>query len=178
VDLEHGRLHKTMLPQVSTAPAAPISARQARAGKTAVSAAPPPNAATWWHAPPVDALLTGLLPQHQPFRDDSRHQINLCLRPSDDDPDRIELTEVLDAKTGRLRYLPIQGRHEGWPDSAVHGPGITPWADLSYAEALQDLAQAMNLSLPRCAERFGTLSLPDSEQGWRSHPVLGFVQRR
>lgn len=164
VDLEHSRMQQAMLPP--------------KTETNQVSS--PGEAAWWWWGKPVrDVLLTALLPQHQPFRDDHPHQVDLCLRPSDDDPDRIELTEVLDAKTGRLRYLPIQSRHERWPDSAVHGPGITPWADLSYAEALQALAQAMNLPLQRCAERFGTLSLPEkSEQGWQSHPVLGFVLRR
>ncbi|NRT56270.1 type I-F CRISPR-associated helicase Cas3f [Sphaerotilus uruguayifluvii] len=162
VDLEHHRLQRALLP-----PAA-----------TSAPGLPPGEAAWWWWARPArDVLLTALLPQHQPFRDDRRQQIDLCLRPSDDDSDHIELTEVLDQKTGRLRYQPIEARHLPWPDDAVQGPGIVPWADTDYAEALQALAEAMDLPLQRCAERFGTLSLPDSTQGWRSHAVLGFVRR-
>lgn len=164
VDLEHHRLQRALLPP--------------QAGSAADPTLPPGEAAWWWWTRPArDALLTALLPQHQPFRDDRRQQIDLCLRPSDDDPDRIELTEVIDQKTGHLRYLPIQTRHVPWPDAAVQGPGIVPWADMHYAEALQTLADAMNLPLQRCAERFGTLSLPDNPQGWHSHPVLGFVRR-
>ena len=40
------------------------------------------------------------------------------------------------------------------------------------------LAEARGLGPQACAERFATLSLPKSQQGWRSHPVLGFVRRR
>lgn len=164
VDLEHHRLQRTLLPP--------------QAGAAVDRGLPPGEAAWWWWDRPVrDALQTALLPQHQPFRDDRRQQIDLCLRPSDEDPERVELTEVIDQKTGRLRYVPIQARHVPWPDAAVQGVGIVPWAETHYAEALQTLADTLDMSLQRCAERFGTLSLPDSPQGWHSHPVLGFVRR-
>ncbi|KDB54257.1 CRISPR-associated helicase Cas3 family [Sphaerotilus natans subsp. natans DSM 6575] len=164
VDLEHHRLQRALLPP--------------RAGSAAYQGLPTGEAAWWWWDRPArDVLMTALLPQHQPFRADHRQQIDLCLRPSDDDPDRIELTEVIDQKTGHPDYPPIQARHLPWPDDRVQGPGIVPWADTDYAMALQTLADAMEMSLQRCAERFGTLSLPNSTQGWHSHPVLGFVRR-
>jgi len=43
-------------------------------------------------------------------------------------------------------------------------------------EALMEQAEAMGLSLDDCARRFATVSLPDATQGWRFHPVLGFVK--
>ena len=41
-----------------------------------------------------------------------------------------------------------------------------------------ELAQELDMSLEDCAQRFGTVSLPESERGWRFHPVLGFAKRR
>ena len=34
------------------------------------------------------------------------------------------------------------------------------------------------MSLEGCAKRFGTVSLPESDRGWRFHPALGFAKRR
>ena len=104
--------------------------------------------------------------------------MDVCLRPSDDDPDDIQLTEVLDSRKTGQRYVPIDTKLRRWPDAAVSGSGITPWADTDYAEVLAHLADRMNMPLQACAERFGTASLPDSVQGWWWHPALGFVKRQ
>lgn len=191
VDLEHARLRQVMLPasalgaeaQAPVATAA-VSARQARAGRVGAAAqagaTAQPNAASWWEAPAVAALTTAVLPQHQPFREETREHVELCLRPSDDDPERIELTEVVDSR-GRgnsTRYLSAEARRGTWPDAGVCGPGICAWAAPDYAQALAELAEAMGLSVQRCAERFGTVSVPQSEQGWWWDPVLGLVVRR
>lgn len=45
-----------------------------------------------------------------------------------------------------------------------------------YMEALVDLATSMEISMELCAKRFGTLSLPESTNGWRFHPALGFTK--
>ena len=168
-----------MLPPVA-GPAAPISARQARAGLAAATPpAAPPNAASWWSLPAADALLTALLPQHQPFRDEARQRIDLCLRPSDDDPDRIELTEVVDAGGRGQRYVSAHNRLLRLTlDDKPGGNGICAWAEPSYEQALTELAEAMELPLQRCAERFGTMRLPQSTQGWAWHPALGFWARK
>lgn len=162
VDLEHFRIRRAMLPPSATDNGNPV---------------PPDEAAWWWwHQPPDAALMTAILPQHQPFRHDSQKRVDVCLRPSDDNPDDIQLTEVLDShKTGK-RYVPMQKLLKPWLDTAVNGPGITPWADADYAEALAHLAHSMDLPLQACAERFGTASLPESDQGWCWHPVLGFLK--
>lgn len=171
VDLEHERIQQAMLPPSAGAAVPPDPQHL-----------PVREAAWWcWHQPGSEgqarrALLTGLLPQHQPFRE-GRKDVELCLLPDEDEPDRLLLSAVLDANTGRPSYLPGQSRHAEWPDAEVHGPGISPWADLNYATALSELAEAMSLPLRTCALRFASFSLPESEQGWHSHPALGFVKR-
>lgn len=177
VDLEHARMKAMMLP-VEAKPVV-LSPRQLRAGSaTALAMNVSTNAASWWHAPAADALLTALLPQHWPFRNDPVPDVDLCLRPNDDSGE-VELTQVLDTKQGRALYLPVErALHERIPDDAVRGPGVSPWFAPSYEQAILDLAEARCLSAQHCAERFATLTLPNSPQGWRSHPVLGFVKRR
>ena len=64
------------------------------------------------------------------------------------------------------------------PDSRVRGERIEPWGETDYLEALTTLAESLEMSLLACAQRNGTLSLPDSEQGWRFHPALGFTKER
>lgn len=164
VDLEHFRIRRAMLPLAAIGYGNQV---------------PPGEAAWWWwHQPPDAALMTAILPQHQPFRHDTQPKVDVCLRPSDDDPDDIQLTEVLDSRKTGQRYVPIDTKLRRWPDAAVSGSGITPWADTDYAEALAHLADSMDMPLQTCAERFGTASLPDSVQGWWWHPVLGFVKRQ
>jgi CRISPR-associated endonuclease/helicase Cas3 len=34
----------------------------------------------------------------------------------------------------------------------------------------------MEIPMEVCAKRFGTLSLPESTNGWRFHPALGFTK--
>jgi CRISPR-associated endonuclease/helicase Cas3 len=166
VDLEHWRMAQAMLP--------PPQAQASRA-------VPADEAAWWWWGQPAAcALMTALLPQHQPFRRDTQQRVDLCLRPTDDDPERIELTEVVDAKKGSgKRYVSAQSRCKKWEDEAIFSaPGICAWTEPSYTQALAELAQTMNMPLQRCAERFGTVSLPASEQGWWWHVALGFVRRK
>lgn len=177
VDLEHARMAHTMQP-IAAKPVA-LTPRQMRAGGAAALAmAVPTNAASWWHEPAADALLTAALPQHSPFRHDPRPDVDLCLRPNDDTGE-IELTQVLDAERGHAFYPSVErGKHMHIPDAQVQGPGISPWFALSYEDAIADLAEARGISPTECAERFATLSLPENEQGWQSHPALGFVKRR
>jgi hypothetical protein len=64
------------------------------------------------------------------------------------------------------------------PDSQVRGERVEPWGEADYLEALNALAESLEMSLLACAQRYGTVSLPDSEQGWRFHPALGFTKER
>ena len=51
-------------------------------------------------------------------------------------------------------------------------------AALADLEALASLADDLGQELESCARRFGTVTLPESDQGWRFHPALGFVKQR
>ncbi|MNC48751.1 CRISPR-associated nuclease/helicase Cas3 subtype I-F/YPEST [compost metagenome] len=64
------------------------------------------------------------------------------------------------------------------PNEALAGPGICAWGETDYLEALTLLAAELDLPLEDCAKRFGILSLPASESGWRFHPALGFTRKK
>ncbi|MNR35781.1 CRISPR-associated nuclease/helicase Cas3 subtype I-F/YPEST [compost metagenome] len=63
-------------------------------------------------------------------------------------------------------------------DSELTGPRISPWGATDYLTALDELAQELDMTLEACAKRFGTVSLPANDRGWRFHPALGFAKRK
>lgn len=181
VDLEHARLRRTMLapPVLSPTPApasvAGTSPRRQRLGGPGGFA--PLAAYHWWHANHRDALLTALLPQHQPFRDDPQKRIELCLLP-DEDGTGYALHYVAEQRYGPDLYTKIdRARLEPITDAAVHGERIAPWGQADYMQALTVLAAEMDMPLDDCAQKFGKVSVPDHEAGWRFHAALGFSKR-
>jgi CRISPR-associated endonuclease/helicase Cas3 len=179
VHLEHARMRQQMLVQPTFA-AAPATGRLAR-GPTAAPVAQA-NASTWWNSPPQDTLLTGLLQQRYPFRDDAGiREVSLVLLP-DEDGECDVLHQVLDVKQGRRGeklYVEVErALHTRLPDAVTQGVRITPWGIADYMHELQALAESMDMPLRRCAERFGTVNVIDNDAGWLSHPVLGFSKAR
>ena len=171
-DLEHHRLRAMMLPYVTEGPRrGPPNPR--------TKATVQPNAATWWSQSAADTLLTGMLPQHQPFRNDPIPRADLLLRVEETDDD-FQLTRLL-RQGGRrpLLYEIVEASLlERLPDSSVRGQGVEVWGGTDYMSALSDLADAMEMSLSDCARKFGIVSLPEHEGGWRFHPSLGFAKRK
>jgi CRISPR-associated endonuclease/helicase Cas3 len=139
------------------------------------------NATWWWHMPPADALLTALLPQQQSFRRDDTKRVDLLLRPTADEDD-YELVQLMDKPNGRRgekEFAVVEiSRNHRIPDMDVQGLGIEPWGQADYLQALIELADELDKSLSYCAERFGTVTLPQSDNGWRFHPALGFTKAR
>jgi len=175
-DLEHERIRREMLqsfeeiqvfPGARPRSAAPGAARQRL------------NAACWWSLPPSDALMTAVLPQLQPFRCDPVPRVELLLRPNQEGDD-VELVMLLDAVRGGTEYktelLIDRAQHRRLPNEAVHGRGVTPWGDVDYLLALRELADELDLDPTVCGRRFGTVSVPANDAGWRFHPVLGFTR--
>lgn len=169
--LEHARMRQQMLPQR----AVPATGRHARGPATVHPAKA--NSSSWWNLPPKDAMLTGLLQQHQPFRNDSgQREITLVLLP-DEDGEREVLNQVMGIKgrTSPKYYVPVdESLHTRLPVSAAQGQGISPWGVANYMEELHALSDSMDISLQRCAERFGMVSVVENAAGWLSHPVFGF----
>lgn len=170
VDLEHARLIRQMSLQPE-AGAKPLSDRELRSGKKPSIVF---NACTHWRAPNV--WLTGILPQQQPFRYDPIPDVDLVLLPNDDEDDDV-LHEIAPGKRKwETLYVPVDGKRHRLSDDVLCGARMSPWGEASYLPALQRLAEDKGMSLRRCAERFGTVTLPDAAQGWRFHPLLGFTR--
>lgn len=179
--LEHARMRDTMLPR-STNPNAPPAP-----GWLAKAAAPPAptlNASSWWSARPQDALLTALLQRAQPFRDPGGlKEVDLVLLPDEEsDGEQAALHWVMTSRQGWLQetsYLRVESElHSALADELVRGTGISPWGVCDYMQELQSLATALDMELQPCAKKFGTVSVPEHEGGWQSHPMLGFTKRR
>lgn len=160
VDLQHACMRDTMLPSATCL-----------------------NAASWWHLPVADALLTAVLPQQQPFRHDTTPTEDVVLAPNDDGDDYVlKLLVPAQGKSagGHPRTTALESAHleHRIPDEQVQGPGIAPWGQTDYLAALHALADSMEISIENCAYRFGGVTLRyDKESGtkWRFHPALGFT---
>ena len=176
VDLEHARTRWQMLPAPPAAAPTPEEIRRAR------GAVPPQrprlNAASWWHLPAQDALLTAFLPQQQPFRENNSSDVDLVLMPNEDGDD-FDLERIIDADKRRRGTKPqtamVNSLCRRVPAAEVQGTRIAPWGATDYMAELDRLATELDLSLEECADTYGTLALRDHDDGWRFHPALGFV---
>ncbi|WP_045737740.1 type I-F CRISPR-associated helicase Cas3f [Xanthomonas sp. MUS 060] len=164
-DLEHARLSEAMLPK--SRDAAPPSRRSA-----------PPfslDAACAWQYP--HAMLTGVLPQQQPFRHDTTPTDTLVFLP-DDDEERLVLhrIEAGDRHRGDRLYTKVE--HSACTPLALEpGPGITPWGEFDLMTLLTEQAEQLGLSLQDCAKRLATVNVQECKHGkkWGYHPLLGFT---
>ncbi|CAN7153009.1 type I-F CRISPR-associated helicase Cas3f [Pseudorhodoferax sp. LjRoot39] len=179
VDLEHARLQATMQPAPQVTGAPPPAGR--RSNSRAGVAAPSYDlfAHHWWTLARQDALLAAVLQQQQPFRQDDGPQQDACLLP-DEDGERFVLHLVEDKPGARREalYVEYDSKLERIADAAVAGERITPWNAPDYLQALAELAAALDMPLQACAQRYGQVTLPAHDRGWRFHPALGFTKRR
>jgi CRISPR-associated endonuclease/helicase Cas3 len=172
VDLEHARMRQQMLPLAASS--VPLTARQLRSGLKPKVAL---NSASHWNTPQV--WLTAVLPQQQRFRDDPMATVDVALLPTEDEDDYALHRIDPGKRKWESLYVQIENsQNHRIPDSQVQGARIEPWGKTDYLEALSALAESLEMSLLACAQRYGTVSLPDSEQGWRFHPALGFTKER
>jgi CRISPR-associated endonuclease/helicase Cas3 len=180
VDLEHVRMGKQMLLQSAAAAPAVLPGTRQR-GSAQASTPAPLNAVSWWSLPPADALLTAVLPQQQPFRLDTMERVDLVLRPNEDEDD-YELAQLMKKpgdRHGETVFLRVEAsQNHRIDDTAVQGHGISVWGESNYWEALTALAAELDMPLADCARRFGTVTLPKHDNGWRFHPALGFTKYR
>jgi CRISPR-associated endonuclease/helicase Cas3 len=166
-DLEHARLKAGLIP-----PADSLLEIRPRRGLT--SSASFVRAYSGWRCP--QALLTGLLPKTQPFRKETRPQIDLCLLP-DEEGETYHLIKLFEADRGQ-KDVPSDKLLDDKLKLEC-GDGLRPWGETDYLKALQAQAEALEMEdLQRCARLYGTVTLPKSDQGWYFHPVLGFNNKK
>ncbi|VCU69226.1 CRISPR-associated nuclease/helicase Cas3 subtype I-F/YPEST [Pigmentiphaga humi] len=166
VDLEHARLARQMLPvPIQTDPASTRRSRFTSAGAQEIA-----NASSHWRIPLV--WLTGVLPQRQPFRADPRPKVELVLLPNEDEDD-FELARI-EEKNGRTQTVIEDALRHQVPDQRFRADRVVPWGRVDFIAALTEHAEAFELDLMSCAQRFAKVTIPDELQGWRFHAALGF----
>lgn len=180
VDLEHARLRQTVLRAPPPAAATALHGRAPMRGAARQEAAAPLfSGATWWHAPPQDALLTHVLPQRQRFRQQTQEQVDVMMLLNDDE-DGMELhlaLEWMKRGTGPRSVNVTRERMALLDDRLVQGERIAVWGAFDYVQAVNALAQSLGIAPAACAQRFGGVALPVSGNDWqvRFHPALGFT---
>ncbi|TAG79264.1 MAG: type I-F CRISPR-associated helicase Cas3 [Burkholderiales bacterium] len=162
-DLEHARMHDSLLP------------------KPQGTETPTHAACLQWHEPqpntPRSLWLTGVLPQFQRFRRDDQKRDDVALLP-DEEEETLLLHRVQDGQRRYEKlYVPVhQSLCHPVPTAELVSPSVSHWPQLDLMEELAALAEARDLSLEHCAERYATASLPASQAGWRWHERLGFTK--
>ena len=165
VDLEHARMREAMLPKPRDM--AVVSARRA-------PRALPLDAACAWQFP--QAALTWVLPQQQPFRRRTYPEIELRFLPDEDETCLIAHRVQERTKGGEDLLLTADSLIERIDLEC--GPRIAPWGEHDLFALLVDQAEARDMPLAECANKFTTVGVPDNDQGWRYHPVLGFGRKK
>jgi len=166
IDLEHARMHDTMLPHT----------------EDAKQYAPPKRAASLhWHSP--EALwLTGILPQLQRFRDDDVQRMDVVLLPDEDEQELVFHQVKKGQRRGEVDCIPSENLRAQLRDDELFRAGdVTPWLQVDLLPALKHVAQEQRMTLRSAAQRYTTVSLPTrprNHQGWDWHPALGFNSRR
>ncbi|WP_218240177.1 type I-F CRISPR-associated helicase Cas3f [Comamonas fluminis] len=173
VDLEHARMRDTMLPR--------------EADSTVTTAVKRAACLSWYEGDEEGTegttqslWLTGVLPQYQRFRDDPQPRVDVVLLP-DEDETQLRLHRVVDGeRRGEQLYVCIdESLRTTIPDAQLRPSpqhGVQPWVQVDLLQALQQLAEARDLSLQDCAKRYATASLPESTGGWLWHEALGFAK--
>ncbi len=165
-DLEHGRVQDLMCaPEASK----PLTARELRSGKRHAG---PLNAASIWSLP--RAWLTGVLPQQQPFREQTRPEVELCFLLEEDGEDYALHQFRPELSPAHKPYVRVDGAllHR-IDDAQLPGQGISLWGQTDYLAAVHQLAEGLDISPEECARRFGRVRVAQTTQGWAFHPGLG-----
>lgn len=163
VDLEQARIATAM---EASAPAV-TNGRRGRRPKPLQR----DQAAAVWQYP--QAALTGLLPQQQPFREQTMKTITLAFLP-DEDEEGLVLKRVENDRSKRDQQLYIDAETERHDIVLGPQPGISHWGQHDLLQLLAEHAETLEMPLEACARRMGTVEVPRSTQGWRWHPWLGF----
>lgn len=122
----------------------------------------------WWQ---TQAHLSGVLQAKTPFRTDPQGHQTYYFRPDEDCAETefflLEATgQEVSVEANLLQRLELSA-----------GPRIAFWGAPDYLNALQTLAEALDIDdLIDCARRFGAVDLPrrEANQRWRYHPTFGF----
>ncbi len=165
VDLEHARLAKRMLPQAYEIP-------RSRGQKPPVTEL---NAACAWEYP--QAALTWALPQQQPFREDTGRETTLVFLP-DDDEECLVLHRIHEEGKGDKPTIYTTAESQLERLTLNLGPRIAPWGQHDLPTLLANQVEVQDESMESCAKKFTLVSVLESKQGWRYHPVLGFAGRK
>ncbi|WP_104203294.1 type I-F CRISPR-associated helicase Cas3f [Billgrantia saliphila] len=170
VDLEHARLAALMFEGVS---AAPGRQRRKRRGEPTQM-----NLGAYLFYRPASMTLGALPIQHHPFREDNEPECEFVLLPDEAEEDYGFWRVEQDGREEKL--VPVETELDRLPEEAFHHRRIAPWNEPDYMAALADQAEAMDMSIERCALRFGRIRLKTNHapQGWHFHPALGFVRKR
>ena len=132
-----------------------------------------------WRYP--NTALIGLLPKRQPFRQSLQPTERLFFLP-DEKTDEMVLYryETVD-ESQRSKRRTQDAEYAVIEKSLLHrgdvplGSGMSAWTPAPLHTLVAEIAEAQDLSLDACAQRFTEVDVPACDEGWHWHPWLGFT---
>jgi CRISPR-associated endonuclease/helicase Cas3 len=125
----------------------------------------------WWdtHAP-----LSGELQRHRPFRHDPQGRKRYLFCYDEENEEVIFSSVERDGTLLAAKNLLDDVALPPW------GSGVSLWGEFDYIAQVNALAERLNMTMERCARRFGSIELPEKnvDQGWYYHPALGVWERK
>ncbi|MBZ5488838.1 type I-F CRISPR-associated helicase Cas3 [Halomonas aquamarina] len=170
VDLEHARLASLMVEGAEPSGAPRRRKRRGEASRV------DPGAYLFYR--PASMTLGAAAQQHAPFREDNAQESEFVLLPDEAEEDYLFYRVEKDGQEETLTL--VERELDRLPNTLLENPRLTPWNEPDYMAALAEQAEAMDMSLERCAKRFGRIRLKTdyAPYGWHFHPALGFVRRK
>lgn len=177
-DLEHARL-KDSMQDPSPPGGLDIEAidwesmRPRERNKLKKALTPSLGSYSWYRLPRL--TLLGVMTQRYPFRKQTMQQEELVLLPDESGDDWV-LNKVWKGKPRQKEYIEVEKEllERLLLDADER---IQPWGVPDYMKELEDLAASKGMALDQAAKAFGVVTVPESTQGWRFHPALGFSKK-
>ncbi|MBR9924621.1 MAG: type I-F CRISPR-associated helicase Cas3 [Gammaproteobacteria bacterium] len=170
VDLEHARLASLMVEGAETPSKTQRRKRRGEPQKIDLGA--------YLFYRPTSMTLGAVAMQHAPFREDNAQESEFVLIPDEAEEDY--LFRRVERNGLEEQLVPVERELDRLPDARLDNSRVTPWNEPDYMTALSEQADAMDISLERCARRFGRIRLKTdyAPYGWHFHAALGFVRKK
>ena len=170
VDLEHARLASLMVEGAETPSPSRRRKRRRETQKVDLGA--------YLFYRPTSMMLGAVAIQHAPFREDNAQESEFVLMP--DEAEEEYLFYRAEQSGLEEKLTPVERELKRLTGELLENPQIKPWNEPDYMTALAEQAEAMDMSIERCAKRFGRIRLKTdyAPHGWNFHPALGFLRRK
>lgn len=170
VDLEHARLRDLLTAENPSTSQEPAPQRRGRRAAPVLSI-PKLSAADWWNDP--RAHLSYILQCWKRFRLQT-YKMSRLVFLQDELTEELVLHKEHKVKRGESSFPPVPSELHRVKDEELESSWVFPWATRELEDLLESVGSDGEGYTRYDALRFTMVDVPESTEGWRYHPFLGF----